>query len=131
MKPMYSQGKLVRFTKACPECTATSPESQLDSKRIPNLAIKVHLWRIVMQPSISSRIQDLQDWPNTNLCSKDMQMWQKTWRTLGVSIRRMWKPRVAARQLFQLVLPPCGDLEAMIGSGHSRFQLALPSSQWV
>lgn len=24
MKPMYSQGKLVRFTKACPECTATS-----------------------------------------------------------------------------------------------------------
>ena len=85
MKPMYSQGKLVRFTKACPECTVTSLcHSSTDSKRLANLAIKVHLWRIVMQPSRSSRLAKAQTQVHgANIC--------KYGRKLGVLMCSMSK----------------------------------------
>lgn len=58
-----------------------------------------------MQPSRSSRLakHKFMEQIYANMVFK------KTRCTLRVSIRRMWKPRVAARQLFQLVLPPSGD----------------------
>ena len=112
MKPMYSQGKLVRFTKACPECTATS---LCHSCRLKKTHEPCNQSPLVEDCDATFKIFKTGQTQihGANICKYGF---KKTRCTLRVSIRRMWKPRVAARQLFQLVLPPSGDSKTISDS---------------